>query len=59
MKEKNKCDQREVISDCLLISGGVTVSIGFGVLHIAAGIIVAGALTILFGYLVARGGDGE
>lgn len=56
MEGKNKC-RREILSDCLLVSGGVAASIGVGLLHIAAGIIVAGVLTMLFGFLIACGGD--
>lgn len=49
--------KREILSDVLLVAGGTAVSIGVGLIHIAAGIIVAGVLAMAFGWLVARGGD--
>ena len=57
MKEKKR-KGREVISDVLLVAGGSAVSIGAGVIHIAAGLIVAGVLAMVFGWLIALGGDG-
>lgn len=57
MKEKKR-KGREVISDVLLVAGGSAVSIGAGVIHIAAGLIVAGVLAMAFGWLIALGGDG-
>jgi hypothetical protein len=57
--DKKKVNRREIISDCLLIGGGVTVSVGVGLLHIAAGIIVGGVLAILYGWLIGRGGDDQ
>ena len=56
MKEKKR-KGREVISDVLLVAGGSAVSIGAGVIHIAAGLIVAGVLAMVFGWLIALGGD--
>lgn len=56
MKEKKR-NGREVISDVLLVAGGTAVSIGAGVLHIAAGLIVGGLLAMAFGWLIALGGD--
>lgn len=53
--EGNK--KREIISDTLLATGGVAVSVGVGMLHVAAGIIVAGVLAMVFGWLIAQGGD--
>lgn len=55
--DKNKINGQEVISDCLMIVGGISVSIGVGLLHIAAGIIVGGALAMVFGWLIGRGGE--
>lgn len=55
--EKKTKNRREAISDCLLVAGGITVSIGVGLLHIAAGIIVGGALAMVFGWLIGKGGD--
>lgn len=57
MKDKKR-KGREVISDVLLVAGGSAVSIGAGVIHIAAGLIVAGVLAMVFGWLIALGGDG-
>lgn len=59
MEHTKKKNRREVISDCLMVGGGVAVSVGVGLFHIAAGIIVGGALAMVFGWLVAQGGDGE
>ncbi len=56
MKEKKR-KGREIISDVLLVAGGGAVSIGAGVIHIAAGLIVAGMLAMAFGWLIALGGD--
>ena len=57
MKDKKR-KGREVISDVLLVAGGSAVSIGAGVINIAAGLIVAGVLAMVFGWLIALGGDG-
>lgn len=57
--DKKKVNRREIISDCLLIGGGVAISVGVGLLHIAAGIIVGGVLAILYGWLIGRGGDDQ
>lgn len=57
MDKKKKPRRRELVSDCLLVSGGVAVSIGVGLLHVAAGIITAGILAMLFGYLISLGGE--
>lgn len=54
--DKNKHNKQEVISDALVIIGGIAVSIGVGLLHVAAGIIVGGALAMAFGWLIGRGG---
>lgn len=56
MKDKKR-KGREVISDVLLVAGGSAVSIGAGVIHIAAGLIVGGVLAMAFGWLIALGGD--
>lgn len=55
--DKKKHRRREIISDGLLIGGGIAVSVGVGLLHIAAGIIAGGVLAILYGWLIANGGD--
>ena len=55
--DKNKNNRVEVISDALMICGGIAVSVGVGLFHIAAGIIVGGALAMAFGWLIGRGGD--
>lgn len=57
--DKKKNNRREVISDCLLIGGGISVSVGVGLLHIAAGIIAGGVLAILYGWLIAKGGEDQ
>ena len=54
--DKNKNNKQEVISDALVIIGGIAVSVGVGLLHVAAGIIVGGALAMVFGWLIGRGG---
>lgn len=55
--DNNRPNRREAISDRLLVCGGIAVSVGVGLLHVAAGIIVAGILAMFFGYLISRGGD--
>ena len=57
--DKKKSNRREVLSDRLLVCGGIAVSVGVGLLHLAAGIITAGILTMLFGYLISLGGEEE
>lgn len=57
--EKNKYYRREIVSDILMIAGSIAVSVGVGLLHIAAGIIVGGALAMAFGWLIGRGGDDQ
>lgn len=58
MKKKNLSERRirEVLSDSLLIAGGAAVSVGMGLLHIAAGVITGGIIAILFGWLIGQGG---
>lgn len=55
--EKNKKNRREFISDMLILTGGTAVSVGVGLLHIAAGVIVGGVLAMVFGWLIGRAGD--
>lgn len=55
--KKNSGRNREMISDCLAAGGGVAVSIGIGLLHVAAGIIAAGLLAMAFAWLISRGGE--
>lgn len=57
--DKKKNNRREFISDCLLIGGGIAVSVGVGLLHIAAGIIAGGVMSILYGWLIAKGGEDQ
>lgn len=57
MDDRNKKPRREIASDCLLIGGGVAVSIGIGLLHFAAGIISGGVIAIVYGLLIGIGGD--
>lgn len=54
--DKNKNNRREVISDVLMIIGGITVSVGLSMVHVAAGVIAGGVLSMVFGWLIARGG---
>ena len=54
---ENKHNRLEIISDSLLVAGGVAVSVGVGLLHVAAGIIVGGGLAMAFGWLIGKGGD--
>lgn len=54
MKSNKK---REIISDCLMVCGGIAVSIGVGLIYLSAGVIVGGVLAIAYGWLVGRGGD--
>lgn len=56
---KTKHNRQEIISDVLMIAGGIAVSVGVGLMHIAAGIIVGGALAMAFGWLIGRGGDDQ
>lgn len=55
--DKNKHNRREIISDILLVAGGIAVSVGISLLHVAAGIIAGGALTIVYGWLIGRVGE--
>lgn len=57
MAKNKKPIRREFVSDCFLVGGGMAVSIGVGLLHVAAGIIAAGVLAMLFGYLISLGGE--
>lgn len=57
--EEIKKDRREAISDSLMVVGGVAVSVGLGILHVAAGIIAGGILAMVFGWLIGRGGGAE
>lgn len=52
-------DKRNIISDCLMVSGGVLLSIGAGMICAAAGVIVAGVITIVYGICIGRGGEQE
>ena len=54
---ENKHNRLEIISDSLLVAGGITVSVGVGLLNTVAGIIVGGVLAMIFGWLIGRGGD--
>ncbi len=57
---ENKTDRarrREKISDRCLVGGAIAVSVGVGLIHIAAGIIAGGVLAILYGWLISQGGD--
>lgn len=56
---QKKSNKREIVSDCLMICGSVAVSVGVGLLHVVAGVIVGGVLAMTFGWLVGRGGDAE
>lgn len=57
--DKKKTNRREVISDSLMILGGITVSVGLSMVHVAAGVIAGGVLAMVFGWLIARGGGDE
>lgn len=59
MEHTKKKNRREIVSDCLMVSGGLAASVGVGLLNVAAGIIVGGVLAMIFGWLVAQGGDEE
>lgn len=52
-----KDNKREIVSDCLMIAGSVAVSVGVGLLHTVAGVIVGGVMAMAFGWLIGRGGD--
>lgn len=56
-EKKNETRRREKLSDGLLVGGAVAVSLGISLFHIAAGIIAGGILAIIYGWLIARGGD--
>lgn len=55
--EADRSVKRERISDFLVVVGGIAVSVGVGLLHVACGIIVGGALAMIYGWLIGRGGD--
>lgn len=55
--DKKKPDRRERMSDGLMVSGAALVSVGIGMLSVAAGIIAAGVLAMVYGVLIARGGE--
>ena len=57
MEAKKNDNGREILSDCLMVGGGIAVSVGVGLFHIAAGVIVGGILAMAFGWLVAQGGE--
>lgn len=59
MEHTKKKNRREIVSDCLMVGGGLAASVGVGLLNVAAGIIVGGVLAMIFGWLVAQGGDEE
>jgi hypothetical protein len=46
---------RQHLADLLIVSGGVTVSTGVGMIYLPAGVIVAGVLAIVAGVVGARG----
>ena len=48
---------REILSDCLMIGGAVTMSCGVALIDLASGIIVGGVLAIVYGWLIGKGGD--
>ena len=56
-KQSDESRRREKLSDRCLVGGAIAVSVGIGLLHVAAGIIAGGVLAILYGWLIARGGD--
>lgn len=55
-KERKRGCRREFASDALLVIGGIAVSVGVGMLCVAAGVITAGVLSMVLGYLIAPGG---
>jgi len=57
MAKLKKPISREFVSDVFLVGGGIAASVGVGLLHIAAGVITAGVLAMLFGYLITLGGE--
>lgn len=57
MAKLKKPISREFVSDVFLVVGGIATSVGVGLLHIAAGVITAGVLAMLFGYLITLGGE--
>lgn len=57
MEQNRKPDKRERISDGLMASGGLLLSVGAGMIDPAAGVIVAGIVSIAYGILIARGGS--
>lgn len=48
---------RETASDTLFVLGGVSVAIGAGILHVAAGLICGGILAMFIGWAISRGDD--
>lgn len=56
MKNERNPDNRERISDGLMIVGGLLLSAGAGMVEPAAGVIVAGIVSIVYGIFVASGG---
>lgn len=56
MKNEKNPGRRERISDGLMASGGLLLSVGAGMIDPAAGVIVAGIVSIAYGILIARGG---
>lgn len=57
MDKEKKPDRRELISDCLMLGGGLLLSIGAGISSVVAGLIVGGVVLMIYGILVAVGGD--
>lgn len=58
------CDGREVmdikqnrIMDIFIISGCLLITVGAGILHISAGLIIAGIFILAAAVLLMKGGD--
>lgn len=57
MEQNRKPDKRERISDALMITGGLLLSVGAGMIEPAGGLIVAGIVSITYGALIGQGGN--
>lgn len=57
MRDKENTPWRGVAADVLLVSGGVLCAVGAGLIYLPAGLLAAGVLCLLGGWLAAKGGE--
>lgn len=57
MEKNKKPSLREVLSDVLMVAGGVLLCVGIGMVCFEAGVCAAGVVFIVYGGLIAGGGN--